>query len=65
MKIKQTVEYAAPETLQTAQELPFGKVIAVWDGKDGWLSTPQGVMPMPPPVINRYRVNSSGFPSIS
>ena len=53
MKIKQTVEYAASDTLRTTQELPFGKVIAVWDGKSGWLSTPRGVMPMPPPVVKQ------------
>jgi zinc protease len=50
MKINQTAQWVAPDTLRQTQELPFGKVIAVWDGKTGWLSTPQGVMPMPPAV---------------
>lgn len=50
MKVKQTAQWVAPDTLRQTQELPFGKIIAVWDGKSGWLSTPQGTMPMPPPV---------------
>jgi len=53
MKVKQTLQYVAPGTVRQTQELPFGKVIAVWDGKSGWLSTPQGVQPMPPPVLKQ------------
>jgi len=53
--VKQTVQFVAPNTLRQTQELPFGKVIAVWDGKSGWLSTPQGVQPMPPPVATQIQ----------
>ena len=50
MKIKQISQWVAPSVLRQTQELPFGKIVAVWNGKQGWLVTPQGTMPMPPPV---------------
>jgi zinc protease len=53
MKVKQVNRWAAPDQLRQEQELPFGKVIAYSDGKSGWLSTPQGVLPMPPDVLKQ------------
>ncbi|HYO81710.1 MAG TPA: pitrilysin family protein [Bryobacteraceae bacterium] len=50
MKVKSTVQWIAPDVLRSEQELPFGKLVAVWNGKEGWMSTPQGTMAMPPPV---------------
>ena len=50
MKIKQTAQWVAPDVMRQTQELPFGKIIAVWDGKAGWVQSPQGTMAMPPPV---------------
>ena len=50
MKIKQTAQYVAPNVMRQTQELPFGKIVAVWDGKSGWVQSPQGTMAMPPPV---------------
>lgn len=50
MKVQTSVEYVAADTLKTVQVLPFGKVISVWNGKEGWMVTPQGTMPMPPAV---------------
>ena len=50
MKIKQTAQWVAPDVMRQTQELPFGKIVAVWDGKSGWVQSPQGTMPMPPPV---------------
>lgn len=50
MKVEQNSKWVAPDVLRSEQKLPFGTIIAVWDGKSGWLSTPQGTMPMPPPV---------------
>ena len=53
MKIKQTNRYLAPGYFRQDQELPFGKIVAYSDGKTGWLSTPQGFQPMPPPVLKQ------------
>jgi hypothetical protein len=50
MQIKQTSQWIGPDQVRQTQELPFGKVIAYYDGKTGWLSTPKGVEPMPAPV---------------
>jgi zinc protease len=53
MKIKQSNRYLAPGYFRQDQELPFGKITAYTDGKMGWLSTPQGFMPMPAPVLKQ------------
>ncbi len=55
MKVKQTVQWVAPSTMRAEQVLPFGKVVSVWDGKQGWLVTPQGTMDMPPPVVQQVQ----------
>jgi zinc protease len=53
MKMKQQSQWAAPSFLRQNQVLPIGTIIAFSDGKSGWLSTPQGVMAMPPPVVRQ------------
>src|SRR5258708_22690949 len=53
LKVKQVNRWMAPDQLRQEQELPFGKVIAYSDGKSGWLSTPQGVLPMPGEVLKQ------------
>ncbi len=53
MKIKQQNRWVAPSAFRQDQDLPIGKIIAYTDGKSGWLSLPQGVMPMPPPVLKQ------------
>lgn len=53
IKVKQLNRYVAPGHFRQDQELPFGKLVAYTDGKSGWLSTPQGVMPMPAPVLKQ------------
>ena len=53
MKIKQNNRYLAPGYFRQDQELPFGKISAYTDGKMGWLATPQGFQPMPPPVLKQ------------
>jgi zinc protease len=53
MKIKQSNRYLAPGYFRQDQELPFGKISAYTDGKIGWLSTPQGLRPMPPAVLKQ------------
>ena len=52
-KMKQTIQFVAPNHYRQDQELPFGKIIAYTDGASGWLSSPQGVLPMPPEVLKQ------------
>ncbi len=47
MKVKQTNIWAAPDHFRQESQLPFGKVVVYSDGKSGWMSTPQGVRPLP------------------
>ncbi len=53
VKMKQQVRWVAPGFFRQDQVLPIGTVIAYSDGKSGWLSMPQGVIPMPPPVLKQ------------
>lgn len=53
MKVKQKNTWLAPSGFRQDQELPFGKIIAAYDGKAGFLVTPQGTMAMPPPVVTQ------------
>lgn len=53
MKIKQQNRWLAPNMFRQDQVLPMGRIIAYSDGKSGWLSLPQGVMPMPAPVLKQ------------
>jgi zinc protease len=55
MKIRQRTLLLRPSTLRQEQELPFGKVIVYSDGQTGWLSAPQGMQPMSPPVLEQVR----------
>src|SRR5215813_7900779 len=50
-KMKQTSLFVAPDHIRFEQELPFGNVIYYSDGKAGWLSTPQGMQPIPADVL--------------
>jgi hypothetical protein len=53
LKMKQRNRWLAPSHFRQEQELPFGKVVAYTDGKTGWLSTPQGFLPMPPQILKQ------------
>ncbi len=55
MQVKQTAQWLAPSTFRQVQALPFGEMTAFFDGASGWLAAPQGVQPMPPPVIQQVR----------
>ena len=55
MKVKQMNQWLAPSHFRQDQELPFGKVTAYSDGATGWLATPQGLQPMPPPVVEQVK----------
>ena len=41
--------------MRQSQELPFGKIVAFYDGKTNWLASPQGTMEMPPPVLRQMQ----------
>jgi zinc protease len=55
MKVNQKVQLLLPDKVRQEQELPFGKVIAGFDGKSGFLVAPgaPGPQPMPPPVLKQ------------
>ena len=55
MKASQTNQWLQSGTFRQLQELPFGKVIAFYDGKANWIVTPQGQMEMPPPVLRQMQ----------
>ena len=51
IRLKMVNMYLAPDQLRQEQELPGVKIIEYSDGKSGFLSTPQGVQPMPAEAI--------------
>jgi zinc protease len=53
MKMKQQIRWTAPGSFRQDQVLPIGTIVAYSDGKAGWLSLPQGVIPMTPPVLKQ------------
>jgi zinc protease len=55
IKAGQTLYWIAPSVLRQEQQLPFGKIIAFYDGKEGWLQSPQGNMPLPPPIVRQVQ----------
>ncbi len=55
MKAKQTTSTIEPDQFRQEQVLPFGKVIVYSDGKTGWMQTPQGMQPMPPPILKQVQ----------
>ena len=55
MKARQTNQWTAAGAYKQSQELPFGKVIAFYDGKTNWLVTPKGTSEMPPPILRQMQ----------
>jgi zinc protease len=56
MKAKQQIQWIAPSHFRQTLELPFGKVEMYYDGKSGWLVSPQGSAPqLPPPVARQIQ----------
>jgi zinc protease len=57
LKLKQQNRWVAPGIFRQDMELPNGKLVAYSDGKSGWVAQPppQGVMPMPPPVLKQVQ----------
>jgi zinc protease len=55
VKITQTNLWAAPGYFRQESQLPFGKIIVYSDGKSGWMSTPQGIRPLPEAQLKQVR----------
>jgi zinc protease len=55
MKVTQTNMWAAPDHFRQESQLPIGKIVVYSDGKSGWMSSPQGVRPLPGPQIKQVR----------
>jgi len=45
--------FLAPDQLRQEQALPGAKIIEYTDGKSGWMSTPQGILPMPAEALKQ------------
>ncbi len=53
MAIDENTTFIAPRAMRQELVLPFGKMIVYSDGHTGWMSTPRGVTPIPPPVLEQ------------
>ncbi len=53
MKIRQKSSWIATGAIRQDQVLGAMTIVAYTDGKSGWLAQPQGVMPMPAPVMKQ------------
>ena len=51
--VKQRTMRIYPDVLRQEQELPFGKIVVFSDGKGGWMQSPQGMMALPPAVLQQ------------
>ena len=54
-KMQQVSRYVAPDQFRQEQETPFGKIVVYSDGKDGWITTPQGTSPLPAGTLATVR----------
>jgi zinc protease len=55
MKAEQTSQWTDAGAYRQTQVLPFGKVVAFYDGKTNWIVSPQGSMEMPPPILRQIQ----------
>jgi len=53
IRLKVVSMYLAPDQFRQEQEIPGAKIIEYSDGKSGFLSTPQGVQPMPAEALKQ------------
>jgi len=53
LKVSQTEFWIASGHYREENVLPFGKVLSYSDGKTGWVSSPQGVTPIPEPELKQ------------
>lgn len=62
LKVQQHLWWVRPSQFRQDQVLPFGKMTVYSDGKTGWIQSPQGTGPMPPPVVAQIRSELLRFP---
>lgn len=55
LKVAQVNKWLKPSHSRQEQELPFGRMTTYFDGKTGWMSTPQGTQPMPEIIVRQAR----------
>jgi zinc protease len=55
MKAKQRQLWLAPGHIRQENELPFGKIVAYYDGAGGWIKLPQGEAPLSGPVLRQMQ----------
>jgi outer membrane lipoprotein-sorting protein len=54
-KMKQVSRFVAPDQFRSEQEAPFGRIVVYSDGKQGWITTPQGTNPLPADTLATAR----------
>lgn len=55
IKVKQLIKWVAPATFRRDADSPFGKMSIYSDGEGGWISSPQGAGPLPPPILKQIQ----------
>lgn len=55
MQARQRNWWIAPSVYRQESELPFGKIVAFFDGQSGWMKAPQGEMPLAGPVLRQVQ----------
>jgi zinc protease len=53
MQAKQTTKWMAPQTIRQDLVLPMGTMSNFYDGKSGWIKTPQGEAPLAGPILKQ------------
>ena len=61
-KMKQVSRFVAPDQFRSEQDTPFGRIVIYSDGKNGWITTPQGTKPLPPDTLAIARGVRSASP---
>lgn len=55
MKATRKLQFITPEVMRQDSEFPFGKMSSFFDGKTGWLKSPQGETPLAGPVLKQVQ----------
>jgi len=55
MSADQTTQIVLPDVLRQENVLPFGKITVFVEGSNGWMQSPQGRLPLPPPQLKQTR----------
>jgi hypothetical protein len=55
LKAKVRQLWLAPGQVRQESELPFGKIVAYFDGSGGWIKMPQGEAPLSGPILRQMQ----------